>query len=144
MEFDENGMAVSIEEKPEHPKSNYAVPGLYFYDNDVVNIAANVKPSARGEIEITSVNSEYLQRGQLRVETLGRGFAWLDTGNHDSLLDAADFVAAFQKRQGLYISCIEEIAYKRGFIDKEQLLQLAEPLLKTNYGKYLTEVANGL
>ncbi len=144
VEFDENGMAVSIEEKPEHPKSNYAVPGLYFYDNDVVNIAANVKPSARGEIEITSVNSEYLQRGQLRVETLGRGFAWLDTGNHDSLLDAADFVAAFQKRQGLYISCIEEIAYKRGFIDKEQLLQLAEPLLKTNYGKYLTEVANGL
>lgn len=144
VEFDENGMALSIEEKPEHPKSNYAVPGLYFYDNDVVNIAANVKPSARGEIEITSVNSEYLQRGQLRVETLGRGFAWLDTGNHDSLLDAADFVAAFQKRQGLYISCIEEIAYKRGFIDKEQLLQLAEPLLKTNYGKYLTEVANGL
>ena len=144
VEFDENGMAVSIEEKPEHPKSNYAAPGLYFYENDVVNIAANVKPSARGEIEITSVNSEYLQRGQLRVETLGRGFAWLDTGNHDSLLDAADFVAAFQKRQGLYISCIEEIAYKRGFIDKEQLLQLAEPLLKTNYGKYLTEVANGL
>ncbi len=144
VEFDENGMALSIEEKPEHPKSNYAVPGLYFYDNDVVNIAANVKPSARGEIEITSVNNEYLQRGQLRVETLGRGFAWLDTGNHDSLLDAADFVAAFQKRQGLYISCIEEIAYKRGFIDKEQLLQLAEPLLKTNYGKYLTEVANGL
>ena len=144
VEFDENGMAVSIEEKPEHPKSNYAVPGLYFYDNDVVNIAANVKPSARGEIEITSVNSEYLQRGQLRVETLGRGFAWLDTGNHDSLLDAADFVAAFQKRQGLYISCIEEMAYKRGFIDKEHLLQLAEPLLKTNYGKYLTEVANGL
>lgn len=144
VEFDENGMALSIEEKPEHPKSNYAVPGLYFYDNDVVNIAANVKPSARGEIEITSVNNEYLRRGQLRVETLGRGFAWLDTGNHDSLLDAADFVAAFQKRQGLYISCIEEIAYKRGFIDKEQLIKLAEPLLKTNYGKYLTEVANGL
>ncbi|MCM1038883.1 MAG: glucose-1-phosphate thymidylyltransferase RfbA [Roseburia sp.] len=144
VEFDENGMALSIEEKPEHPKSNYAVPGLYFYDNDVVNIAANVKPSVRGEIEITSVNNEYLQRGRLRVETLGRGFAWLDTGNHDSLLDAADFVAAFQKRQGLYISCIEEIAYRRGFIDKEQLLRLAEPLLKTNYGKYLTEVANGL
>ena len=144
VEFDENGKALSIEEKPEHPKSNYAVPGLYFYDNDVVEIARNVKPSARGEIEITSINNEYLNRGTLHVETLGRGFAWLDTGNHDALLDASDFVAAFQKRQGLYISCIEEIAYKRGFIDKEQLLALAQPLLKTNYGKYLVEVANGL
>lgn len=144
VEFDENGKALSIEEKPDQPKSNYAVPGLYFYDNDVVEIAANVKPSARGEIEITSINNEYLSRGTLQVETLGRGFAWLDTGNHDSLLDAADFVATFQKRQGLYISCIEEIAYKRGFIDKEQLLALAQPLMKTNYGKYLVEVANGL
>lgn len=144
VEFDKNGKALSIEEKPEQPKSNYAVPGLYFYDNSVVDIAANVKPSARGEIEITSINNEYLDRGILQVETMGRGFAWLDTGNHDALLDASDFVAAFQKRQGLYISCIEEIAYKRGFIDKEQLLKLAEPLMKTNYGKYLVEVANGL
>ena len=144
VEFDDNGMAISIEEKPEQPKSNYAVPGLYFYDNKVVEIAANVQPSARGEIEITSINNEYLRMGELRVETLGRGFAWLDTGNHDSLLDAADFVAAFQKRQGLYISCIEEIAFKRGFITKEQLLKLAEPLMKTDYGRYMVEVANGL
>ncbi len=144
VEFDPDGRALSIEEKPEQPKSNYAVPGLYFYDNDVVEIAKNVKPSARGEIEITSVNNEYLQRGSLRVETLGRGFAWLDTGNQDMLLAAADFVSAFQKRQGLYISCIEEIAYKRGFINVGQLRKLAEPLLKTEYGKYLMEIADGL
>lgn len=144
VEFDENGTAISIEEKPKEPKSNYAVPGLYFYDNDVLDIAAAVKPSARGEIEITSVNNEYLRRGTLHVETMGRGFAWLDTGNHDSLLDAADFVCAFQKRQGLYVSCIEEIAYKRGFITREQLLKLAKPLMKTDYGRYLKEVADGL
>lgn len=144
VEFDAAGKAISIEEKPANPKSNYAVPGLYFYDNQVVKIAKNVKPSARGEIEITSVNNAYLEMGCLHVETLGRGFAWLDTGNHDALLDAADFVAAFQKRQGLYVSCIEEIAYKRGFIDKAQLLLLAEPLMKTAYGKYLVEVAEGL
>ncbi len=142
VEFDKDGKAVSIEEKPENPKSKYAVPGLYFYDNDVVDIARNVKPSARGELEITTVNNTYLERGDLYVETLGRGFAWLDTGSHDSLLDAADFVSAFQKRQGLYISCIEEIAYKKGFIDKEELLKLAEPLLKTAYGQYLVDVAN--
>ena len=144
VEFDADGKAISIEEKPEVPKSNYAVPGLYFYDNDVVDIARNVKPSARGEIEITSVNNTYLERGDLYVETLGRGFAWLDTGNHDMLLDAADFVRAFQKRQGMYISCIEEIAYRRGFIDRDQLLKLADPLIKTEYGKYLVDVANGL
>ncbi len=144
VEFDEKGKALSIEEKPANPKSNYAVPGLYFYDNDVVEIAKNVKPSARGEIEITSVNNEYLKRGDLMVETLGRGFAWLDTGNHDMLIDAANFVATFQKRQGLYISCIEEIAFKRGFIDKDQLLKLAQPLMKTAYGHYLVDVAEGL
>jgi len=144
VEFDENGKAISIEEKPEKPKSNYAVPGLYFYDNDVVDIAKNVKPSARGEIEITSINNEYLSRGTLFVETMGRGFSWLDTGNHDALLDAANFVETIQKRQGLYVSCIEEIAFKKGFIGKDELLKLAEPLMKTAYGKYLTEVANGL
>lgn len=144
VEIDENGMALSIEEKPQNPKSNYAVPGLYFYDNDVVEIARNVKPSARGEIEITSINNEYLSRGLLHVETLGRGFAWLDTGNHDMLLAAADFVSSIQKRQGMYVSCIEEIAFRRGFITKDQLIELAQPLLKTEYGRYLTDVANGL
>jgi len=144
VEIDDNGVALSIEEKPQNPKSNYAVPGLYFYDNSVVDIAKTIKPSARGELEITTVNNEYLSRGNLHVEKLGRGFAWLDTGSHDMLLSAANFVATFQKRQGMYVSCIEEIAYKRGFIDREQLLKLAEPLLKTDYGKYLVDVANGL
>lgn len=141
VEFDENSRAISLEEKPDVPKSKYAVPGLYFYDNDVVEIAKNVTPSDRGEIEITSVNNEYLRRGTLQVETLGRGIAWLDTGNHDSLLDAANFVSVFQKRQGLYISCIEEIAYNRKFIDREQLIRLAEPLMKTEYGMYLMDIA---
>jgi glucose-1-phosphate thymidylyltransferase len=144
VEFDEGGNAISIEEKPEHPKSNFAVPGLYFYDNHVIEIAKQIKPSARGEIEITAVNNAYLELGALKVETLGRGMAWLDTGNHDSLLDASNYVASIQKRQGLYISCIEEIAYKKGYIDKEQLLKLAEPMLKTEYGQYLLEVAKGL
>lgn len=144
VEFDADGKAISIEEKPAEPKSNYAVPGLYFYDNSVVEIAKTIKPSARGELEITAVNNEYLNRKNLHVETLGRGFAWLDTGNPDMLLAAADFVSAFQKRQGLYISCIEEIAYKKGFIDREQLIELAKPLLKTDYGKYLMEIAEGL
>lgn len=144
VEFDETGKAISIEEKPEKPKSNYAVPGLYFYDNDVVSIAKSIKPSARGELEITSVNNTYLDRGNLHVETLGRGFAWLDTGNPDMLLSAANFVATFQKRQGLYVSCIEEIAYKRGFIDRDQLVKLGTELKKTEYGKYILEVAEGL
>ncbi len=141
VEFDENGKAISIEEKPEDPKSNYAVPGLYFYDNDVVKIAKTIKPSARGELEITAVNNAYLDRGDLFVETLGRGFAWLDTGNHDMLLAAANFVSTIQKRQGMYVSCIEEIAFKRGFIDAEQLKKLAAPLMKSDYGKYLMEIA---
>jgi glucose-1-phosphate thymidylyltransferase len=137
VEFDVAGKALSLEEKPAHPKSNYAIPGLYFYDNNVVEIAKNVKPSARGEIEITSVNQEYLRRGALRVEVFGRGMAWLDTGTHDGLLEASNFVAAVQKRQGFYISCIEEIAYRMGYIDREQLLQLAGSLLKSDYGVYL-------
>jgi len=144
VEFNEQGQAVSIEEKPEDPKSNYAVPGLYFYDNEVIQIAKTIKPSARGELEITTVNNVYLERGKLQVETMGRGMAWLDTGGHDSLLEASNFVASIQKRQGLYISCIEEIASKNGFISKEQLLKLAGPLLKTEYGKYLVDVSNGL
>ena len=141
VEFDRDGSVLSIEEKPENPRSNFAVPGLYFYDNDVVEIAKNVKPSARGEKEITAVNNEYLRRGTLRVELFGRGVAWLDTGTHDGLLEAADFVSIVQRRQGLYVSCIEEIAYRKGYIDKDQLLRLAEPMLKTAYGKYLLRVS---
>ena len=143
VEFDENGKALSIEEKPEHPKSNYAVPGLYFYDNDVVEIAKNVKPSARGEIEITSINNEYLRRGTLKVETLGRGFAWLDTGNHDSLLDAADFVRMVEKRQGIKISAPEEIAFKYGWISRDKLLESAARYGKSPYGQHLKNVADG-
>ena len=137
VEFDEDWKAVSIEEKPENPRSHYAVPGLYFYDNDVVRMAKEVKPSERGELEITSINNEYLRQGRLKVQPLGRGFAWLDTGNPDALMDAANFIATIQKRQGLYISCIEEIAYKRGFIDAAQVKKLAADLSKTPYGQYL-------
>ena len=141
VEVDEHGLAVSIEEKPSAPKSHYAVPGLYFYDNNVVEIAKNIKPSARGEIEITDVNIEYMNRGILRVELLGRGMAWLDTGSHESLLEAGNFVAAIQKRQGLYISCIEEIAYRHGFISRDELICLAKPMLSIDYGKYLMNIA---
>lgn len=143
VEFDKDWNALSLEEKPEHPKSNYAVPGLYFYDREVVDIAKQIVPSARGELEITSINIEYLKKGKLKVQPLGRGSAWLDTGNPDALMDAANYVAAIQKRQGLYISCIEEIAYKRGFIDREQLQRLAQKLGKTSYGKYLQDIADG-
>ena len=136
VEFDKNGNALGIEEKPANPKSNYAVPGLYFYDNSVVEIAANVKPSARGEIEITAVNNEYLARKQLKVELLGRGMAWLDTGTYDGLLEASNFIATIEKRQGLYVSCIEEIAYANGWLTKEQVLELAKGY-KTDYGRYL-------
>ena len=143
VEFDENRNVLSIEEKPEQPKSNYAVPGLYFYDNDVVRIAKSIKPSKRGELEITTVNNEYLRRGDLKVSLFGRGLAWLDTGTHESLLEAANFVSIIQKRQGLYVACIEEIAFRMGYIDKEQLIRVAQPLLKTDYGRYLIRVAEG-
>lgn len=141
VEFDKNGKVLGIEEKPANPKSNYAVPGLYFYDNSVVEIAANVKPSTRGEIEITAVNSEYLARQQLKVELLGRGMAWLDTGTYDGLLEASNFIATIEKRQGLYVSCIEEIAYANGWLSKEKLLELAKGY-KTDYGRYLEFIAN--
>ena len=141
VEFDKNGKVLGVEEKPAKPKSNYAVPGLYFYDNSVVEIAANVKPSARGEIEITAVNSEYLTRQQLKVELLGRGMAWLDTGTYDGLLEASNFIATIEKRQGLYVSCIEEIAYANGWLSKEKLLEIAKGY-KTDYGRYLEFIAN--
>ena len=140
VEFDKNGNALGIEEKPANPKSNYAVPGLYFYDNSVIEIAKNVKPSARGEIEITAVNNAYLEKKQLKVEILGRGMAWLDTGTYDGLLEASNFIATIQKRQGLYVSCIEEIAFANGWLDKKQLLALADGY-KTVYGEYLRYIA---
>lgn len=143
VEFSDEYEVLSIEEKPEHPKSNYAVPGLYFYDNQVIEIAKSVKPSSRGELEITSVNNVYLEKKELKVKLLGRGFAWLDTGTPEALIDAADFVASYQNRQGLYISCIEEIAYNKKFIDREQLERLALPIQKTAYGQYLLEIVNG-
>ena len=142
VEFDGLGNVLSIEEKPQRPKSKYAVTGLYFYDNEVVRIAKNVKPSARGEIEITDINKEYLHRGKLRVELLGRGHAWLDTGTHDSLLEASEFIATIEKRQGLKVACIEEIAYRLGYINKQQILKCAEQLKKNGYGQYLLNVVN--
>jgi len=143
VEFDETNKALSLEEKPEKPKSHYAIPGLYFYDQQVVEIAKNLKPSSRGEIEITDLNREYLKKEQLNVQLLGRGYAWLDTGTHDSLLEAANFIEAIQKRQGYYIGCIEEIAFRMGYIEKKQLLELSETMANTEYGSYLNYVATG-
>ena len=143
VEFDEGWNVLSLEEKPEHPKSNYAIPGLYFYDNDVVEIAKKVKPSQRGELEITSVNEEYLKRKQLKVELLGRGMAWLDTGTHIGLLEASNYIEALQKRQGFFVACLEEIAYNNEWIDEETVLELAETLKKTEYGEYLVELVMG-
>ena len=140
VEFDETGKAISLEEKPKNPKSNYAIPGLYFYDNTVIKKAKSIKPSARGELEITAVNEEYLKEGKLNVIQLGRGTAWLDTGTHEALLQASNYVEALQNRQGFYIACIEEIAYQKGWINKEQLQKLAKLLMKTEYGKYLNEL----
>lgn len=142
-EFDAEGNCLSIEEKPEHPKSNYAVVGLYFYPNSVVEIAKNIKPSARGELEITTVNQEYLKRGELKVQTLQRGFAWLDTGTHDSLSEASTFIEVIEKRQGLKVACLEEIAYKKGWIDSERLREVSKPMAKNEYGKYLIRLADG-
>ncbi|WP_251454407.1 glucose-1-phosphate thymidylyltransferase RfbA [Veillonella intestinalis] len=142
VEFDSVGKVLSVEEKPKKPKSDYAIPGLYFYDNKVIEFARQVTPSKRGELEITAVNDLYLQAGDLRVELLGRGTAWLDTGTHDGLLEASNFVAIFQRRQGLYISCVEEIAFRKGYINSEQLRNLANKYLKTSYGKYLIKVAS--
>lgn len=142
VEFDQEGNVVSLEEKPQNPKSNYAIPGLYFYDNDVVEIAKGIQPSWRGELEITSINEQYLKRGKLKVELFGRGMAWLDTGTCEGLTEASSFVQAVQKRQGLYIACIEEIAYRQGWISKEQLITLAEPMAKTEYGQYMMQIAH--
>lgn len=142
-EFDAEGNCLSIEEKPEHPKSNYAVVGLYFYPNSVVEIAKNIKPSARGELEITTVNQEYLKRGELKVQTLQRGFAWLDTGTHDSLSEASTFIEVIEKRQGQKVACLEEIAFKKGWIAKEKLVEVAQPMMKNEYGKYLLRLAEG-
>ena len=143
VEFSDDGRVISIEEKPKEPKSRYAVPGLYFYDNDVVDISKNLKPSARGEIEITAVNNEYLRRGKLNVKLLGRGMAWLDTGTHNNMLEASNYVETVQKRQGLYIACLEEIAYKKGYIGRDQLIELAKPLMRSEYGRYLLQIAEG-